>query len=499
MKENKLSKGNLWAFALGTVGRDMAAAGLFLNYLITYVMLTKQLSVQEFFVISIVFVVARIIDAILDPIMGNILDATHTRFGKFKPWIVIGVLGTAVIVVISFTNTLQGWPYIVAFGILYLLFNIFFTMNDIAYWGMLPALSSNADDRNALTSLTSLMAGIGAFLTNTLVQYFTVGDHALGGSTVSGYAWIAIIFTGLMLFTQGLTVFGVHEDPAVIAQQENTPRVKVSFRAIMAVLKKNDQVLWNALLLFIYMIVTTLSTTVFNFYLIFSLGYSGSWNIIFILLGQAAGVVVFTTFSSLSKRFSRMTLIRAATIMAVIGYALLLAVGLLVPDNWGAGKAWLLSAANILPSVGNGIYYLILIINIANAVEYNEYLTGQRNEGIIFSVRPFVTKLGMAAGQFLAIVIYAGVGIFAATQHISTLERDAQRGTLSAVAKKSAVEQVIHNVPLNRTELLLGLITLIPLIGIVLAYWVYRHKLTIDETSYANIVATLKKRRGEAK
>lgn len=150
-----------------------------------------------------------------------------------------------------------------------------------------------------------------------------------------------------MLFTQGLTVFGVHEDPAVIAQQENTPRVKVSFRAIMAVLKKNDQVLWNALLLFIYMIVTTLSTTVFNFYLIFSLGYSGSWNIIFILLGQAAGVVVFTTFSSLSKRFSRMTLIRAATIMAVIGYALLLAVGLLVPDNWGAGKAWLLSAANI--------------------------------------------------------------------------------------------------------------------------------------------------------
>ncbi|KRM72727.1 hypothetical protein FC34_GL000437 [Lacticaseibacillus brantae DSM 23927] len=476
----------------------MAAAGLFLNFLLTYIMLTKQLSPQQFFTITILFVVARIIDAVLDPIMGNILDATHSRFGKFKPWIVTGVIGTGIIVIASFANQWQGWTYIIAFAILYLLFNIFFTMNDIAYWGMLPSLTSNSDDRNQLTSLTSLMAGVGAFLTNILVPIGTVGNNALGGSTVTGYAWISIIFVALMFFTQGLTVFGVTEDKTIQAQQATSKRTKVSFRSIIGVLRENDQATWNAVMLFIYMIVSNLSSTVISIYLYFSFGYSGTWNFVFTILGQIAGAVIFATFASISKHFTRKRLIQIATVMAGGGYVLLLLAGLFLPNSLATTKAWLLSVINVLPSVGNGIFYLILIINIANSVEYNEWKVGIRNEGIIFSVRPFVTKLGMAAGQFIAMMIYLVTGILGTTNQISKLESDQARGVISAAAKESGIANLIAQVPLGQDNFLLALVTLIPAIGIGITYWIYSRKIIVDEKFYDHMLADLEVRRQAA-
>ena len=86
MDDKKLIKKNLWMFPLGTVGRDMMYC-LVTNFLLTFIMFTKGLTAAQLGAITAIMVAARVFDALNDPIMGNIIEMTHTKWGKFKPWI----------------------------------------------------------------------------------------------------------------------------------------------------------------------------------------------------------------------------------------------------------------------------------------------------------------------------------------------------------------------------------------------------------------------------
>ena len=91
MEDLKLRKKNLIMFPLGTVGRDMVYY-LFTSCIMTFVLFTRSLTNSQFAAITAIVVAARIFDALNDPIMGNIIERTRTRWGKFKPWLVIGIL-----------------------------------------------------------------------------------------------------------------------------------------------------------------------------------------------------------------------------------------------------------------------------------------------------------------------------------------------------------------------------------------------------------------------
>lgn len=491
MSAAQLTKRNLWAFSIGTVGRDMAAAGLFVNYLLNYVLFTKTLDPQQFTVITIIMVAARFFDAVIDPILGNIIDASQTKWGKFKPFILAGVVGTAIIVSLSFSSSLQGWPYVFFFGVMYLLFSIFFSINDIAYWGMIPSLAKDQDGRNRLTSLTSLMAGIGAFLTALIVPTFTVGSLVIGGSAVIGYGVIGISFSLIMLLTQAITLMGVQEPPAPVVEKKLT---KVSIKEIVTIIYRNKQALWSGVILFIYMLVTTLSTTLVSTYLYFSFGYNGLLVTVFNIVGQLAGAIVFIFFPVISQKLKREKLIKLATFLSVSGYSLLLIFGWLLPNQWQMSKLLVLAAFNILPSIGNGVFYLIIMINIANGVEYNEWKFGQRNEGIIFSVRPFVTQLGMGLGQFATMLVYLTVGILATTNQISDLENQAAASKITGTLKESLIQQILQGTPELKSHLLLLFVTLVPIVGILLSYTLYKRKKLLSETDFAEITAAIEKR-----
>ena len=180
MDEQQRTKRNLATFPVGTIGRDMVYS-LVTNYLLTFILFTRDLTAAQLAAITAIMVAARVFDALNDPIMGNIVERTRTRFGKFKPWLVIGILLTSVVVVTVFNTNLQGWAFIALFGVFYLLYSIAYTMHDIAYWGMIPALSSDANARNQFTSRATLCAGVGGALAGMLIPMFTTGEHALGG------------------------------------------------------------------------------------------------------------------------------------------------------------------------------------------------------------------------------------------------------------------------------------------------------------------------------
>lgn len=160
---------------------------------LNFILFTKNLTVEQFSAVSAIIVAARVFDAFNDPIMGTIIDRTHTKIGKFKPWMITGVITTSMVVFAAFVNNLTGWRFVSFFGFIYFMFSICFTMNDISYWGMIPALSSNPESRNRFTSRTMFFSGMGAAFVTVLVPMLTAGDHVIGGNAVTAYRTLAVV------------------------------------------------------------------------------------------------------------------------------------------------------------------------------------------------------------------------------------------------------------------------------------------------------------------
>ena len=120
MQHTKEQKRNLIMFPLGTVGRDMIY-NLVTSFLMTFVLFTRDLNAAQLSAITAIMVAARVFDALNDPIMGNIIERTRTRWGKFKPWLVIGILTTAFVIYATFNTKLQGWQFVAFFGVIFIL------------------------------------------------------------------------------------------------------------------------------------------------------------------------------------------------------------------------------------------------------------------------------------------------------------------------------------------------------------------------------------------
>lgn len=215
MEKEKNTKKNLLYFPLGTVGRD-AVYCLINSYLLTFVLFTRSLTGAQIAAITGIMIAARVFDALNDPIMGNIIERTRSRFGKFKPWLVAGGLSTSVVIYLMFNVRLEGWAFVCFFGAMYFAFSITYTMSDISYWGMIPALGSDADARNQFTSRATLFAGIGATLASILIPLFTAGSGAIGGNTAVAYGRIALIVAILAPLFILFTVLGVREHLSLI-------------------------------------------------------------------------------------------------------------------------------------------------------------------------------------------------------------------------------------------------------------------------------------------
>ncbi|MDE7045123.1 MAG: MFS transporter, partial [Acetatifactor sp.] len=240
MNQEKITRRNLIFFPLGTMGRD-AVYSLMNSYLLTFVLFTHSLDAAQLAAITGIMIAARAFDALNDPVMGNIIERTRSRFGKFKPWLAAGGVSTSVVIFLLFNVRLQGWPFVWFFALMYFAFSITYTMSDISYWGMIPALGSDADTRNQFTSRTTLFAGVGGTLAAILIPLFTTGSGALGGSTAVAYGRVALVIAILAPLFILFTLLGVRERREV---NRAAKRERFSFRQILKTIARNDQLVW---------------------------------------------------------------------------------------------------------------------------------------------------------------------------------------------------------------------------------------------------------------
>ena len=144
---NRGARQNRYFFGLGTVGRDILynMVSMYFMYYLTDVL---NLPDSTIWYMTGALLILRIFDAFNDPIMGVLVDNTRSRWGKFKPWIAIGGIIGGVLTVLLFTDFgIRGIGYVVWFVIIYLSWDLTYGANDIAYWSMLPSLTTNQEER----------------------------------------------------------------------------------------------------------------------------------------------------------------------------------------------------------------------------------------------------------------------------------------------------------------------------------------------------------------
>lgn len=448
-----LDKRNKYCFGLGTIGRDMFYS-LESMYLLFFLTEVRQLDDAMLALVGGVLTVLRILDAFNDPITGVIIDNTHTRWGKFKPWMLIGALVSAACLLLMFADLpITGAAYVAVFAVCYILWDIFYGVNDIAYWTQLPALSLDQRQRESMGSFARICANIGMYIVVVGVLPITGAlTDAFGGDGQRGWFTFAAIVCALMIGFQLVTVFGVKEKRS-FKEEENT-----SLRELGKVLFQNDQLLWTAVSMALFMIGYCTTTNFGTYYFKYAYGDENMYSIFAGVLGvsQLAALAVFPRFSA---KFSRRKLYSAATVLVIAGYA----VFFFAPMNMIP-----IAVAGVLLFVGQAFIQTLMLMFLADTIEYGQWKLGKRNDSITFSIQPFINKIGaaIATGVVTVTLILSGIN---------------EAPTAADVTDQGLLILKIA-------------MMVMPLIAIVVGYFVYLKKYKIDGALYGRIVEELKER-----
>ncbi|HOB63688.1 MAG TPA: glycoside-pentoside-hexuronide (GPH):cation symporter [Clostridia bacterium] len=400
---------NKWLFSTGGIGRDMSYQ-LVSAFLLVYVQFAVSLTVAQFTTLSLIIGIGgRLWDAFNDPIMGAIIEGSHIKWGKFKPWILIGAVTCgAVILAMYNVRVFTGWNFVIFMTIMYFLWETTFTMNDIGYWSMLPSLSSKRNERNTVAMMTVIFAGIGAFAGQGLVTFTTPGNM------VAGYRLCSIIIVAAFIGCQIMTAVGVKERERTQAELE----AKISLKQMWKTIRNNDQVLWMTLSMLFYNIGSNIIVGLaYNLYYL-EVGYDSN-SFYFIVLFGVVSILGNLFYPRLAKRLGRKKLQFISAMTAVFGYAGIALIG------W-----WEFLPFNIVTFaifgffvfLGQTLFYMASIINITNCVEYNELKQGERNEAVVSTLRPFMAKFASAVQYGLVTLVLVVSGVFILSQNISQME-----------------------------------------------------------------------------
>lgn len=407
--EDRQFNRNKWLFSVSGIGRDMSYQ-LIASFLLTYIQFGMTLSIAQFTTISLLIGVGgRIWDAINDPIMGAIIEGTHMKFGKFRPWILIGAVLTGAIIIAMFNvQSLSGWSFVVYMVIMYLLWESAFTMNDIGYWSMLASLSSKKEQRNSATMLTVVFAGVGAFIAQGGISFLYPGN------VLQAFSWISIAIAVIFVVMQTVMVLFIKERPRAQIEAEE----KVSIKQMWDTIKHNDQILWMTLSMLFYNIGSSMLVGLaYNLYYL-EIGYDGL-AIVFIAIFGVFNIGAQVFYPKLSNLLGRKKLQKCSIILACIGY---LGVAVIGWTDFLPFNLFTLSFFGVMVFVGQALFYMASIINMTNCVEYNEYKRGERNEAVVSTLRPFMAKFADAVKYGIVTIVLTVSMVYGLSQNISAME-----------------------------------------------------------------------------
>ena len=457
----KLTTSQKIAFGIGAVGKDMVYA-----LSATYVMYYYQdiLHLSSVFV-GTILMIARIFDALNDPFMGILVAKTKTRWGRFRPWLLSGsILNAFTLYALFAAPSIQGTGLMVYFTVIYILWGTTYTMMDIPYWSMIPAITTTAADRENLSVIGRTCAGVGS----ALIQVGTVMAVGLlgGDNERRGFALFALIVSVLFVLAEIVCSLKVREHDIGRMETSTIPQM---FKALF----RNDQAMITVLAILMINSALYLTSNLIIYFFKYDFGGAG-WKGSYTMFTMVGGVFqilgMMVVYPLLRKKYGNTQIFKGALGAAMLGYALILAVCF----AGFSSNMILICVCGALVFAANGILTVLTTVFLSSSVDYGELKTGKREESVIFSMQTFVVKAASGLAVFVT-----GIGI----------------KLIGLVGDTEETGEIIAQSASTITGLRL-LMTILPIIGLVTAFAFFVKKFTLTDKRVEEIAQTLQNRKG---
>ena len=445
-------------YGLAAVGKDMVYM-LSASYVLYYY---QDLLHVNAIAMGAILMAARIFDAFNDPIMGIIVAKTKTRFGKFRPWLLIGTLLNAFVLYFMFAAppALDGKGMVAYAALTYILWGVTYTMMDIPFWSMIPAFTQGGKERENLTAMARSCAGVGSALI-TVVTMLAVPFLGKGDERV-GFQYFALIIAILFVVFTLIACIAIKEKSTVDVKAST---VKGMFRALLA----NDQ----AVAVVVTIVLVNCSLYITSNLLIYFFKYDiagANWNGMYVLFSSFGGAIqilsMMLLFPLLRKFMDTIKIFYVSFVMAVAGYGILLVLMLLQTKN-----VYLLFLPGFFIFAAFGLMTVLTTIFLANTVDYGEVKNHSREESVIFSMQTFVVKLASGVAIFAASICISAAGISKDTSDVAVT---------AALAPGSAM-------------ILRLTMTILPILGMLAAMLYFKKKYILTDEKLQEISQQLKR------
>ena len=447
------------------------------------------LSDAELTVVAVLLIAARLFDAFNDPLMGFVVDNTRTRWGKNKPWIAVGGILSAVFFILMFLDykdafKISGAAYIALFYVFYVLFGMSFTVNDTAYWIILPSLTLDPKKREKLTSFTNIFAGAGLFIA-VAVPPLIYAPNVLG--VRNGMLLTALCFSVIFLLFQFTVLKFVKPryNPVTSAGE------RFSFRRLPKILFSNDQLLAVGISFILYQAGYFLTNGFGIYYFQFVMGkYGGFEFTLFAIILGLAQLVGFLTFKFFSARFSYKKIYTISVIAMGVGYTLFMFAGVF---DFFPANIFTIGGLGFVIFYFQALVYVMMALLMANTVEYGQWKNGIRTESTVYAVKTLISKLSGALQTGAISLVLVLSGLNGVLNHIKELEglalpKDEIRNTI-----RGFISDSMNDAPGIGLALRISM-AFIPLLMMVASYLVFYFKHTLTEDRYKQVIKELKER-----
>ena len=396
------------AYAAGDLGCNMSFA---LKGTIMPLFWTQVMGLSAWY--SLLIVILQVWDAINDPLIGSIVDADRHKYkrNKFLQYIWAGSIGLIVGGALCFVPVpgAPEWAKIVIFMAGYIIWDAFYTVANVPYGSLLSLISKEPADRASLSAWRSIGSIGGNMLPMVILPFLVYNeDQTLNGPMV----FVAALVMGVLgficfQFMIKNTEIRVDTDVSV---NEDQPKFNV-FKAMGNFLKNRPAVgaTLAAMGMFIGMQGANTAVSV-TFQIYFKNAQISGLISMFSLIP----IIIFTPMArKMVTKYGKKELSIFGSISYIVGAAVLLLAPLgivnVAEDNTGIDLI-LYVVAQLIMALGMGIYSTVSWAMMGDAIDYNEWKTGKREEGVVYSLHSFFRKLAQGVGPAIALTIMQGMG-----------------------------------------------------------------------------------------
>ena len=375
--------------------------------------------------ISVIMAIARVWDAINDPMMGTFVDKTKSKWGKCRPYLIFMPIIIMIGTILCFANgiyseannsTIQNVMIIAWAGISYILWGMLYTAADIPLWGIASRMTANESKRSNLLSLARMVAGIGGALGFVMTPIAQALAPMMPGNTAQALQW-AFIVVAIVLAIVGTILFqcAALAKERVDCEEEKKRGIVDNFK-IMWANKPFRRILISGIIRSPFQLLLILAMPLMTLYF----GNNGATadfvkNILLQygpiavgVFGGQFGAMALTPI--LCKKFEKKTIFNVMNIVSGIAFAFIFVLYLIFPTTLGGVPNILLSIAFLIASAGVGFIMVLQSMMIADCVDYEEHTNGTRPDGVFFSGQSFLTKLAAGLAVMIQGICYAIVG-----------------------------------------------------------------------------------------